>query len=129
MPNMTRNPSQPGVSNWEARDGSYVQFYEQRYSTPGPQEWIFAPDAGPMYVTLYFVNGAGSAFLEGSDEAPNDISMIPPNSVVAALPYYNNDHKYPLTDTVVDTTRVKVEGCTAVRVNVLGGSVDVTVRV
>jgi hypothetical protein len=127
MPNMTRNPSQPGVSNFDSNSG-YYQFYEQRYTTVGPQEWIFAPDAGPWYVAIYFMGGAGSAYIEASDESPNDLNGIETNSVTAALPVFKTSHGYPLTETVSDFIRVKVEGATAVRVNVLGGTVDVTAR-
>jgi hypothetical protein len=128
---MNRTPNPPGASVWDTPDSNPVQFFEDRYNSPGPQEWIFAPDSGPWYVTLYFVvSGGGAAYLEGSDEAPSDIlssNISPPASVkLAAL--YGNEHRYPLTETVIDTVRVKVEGATAVRVNVVGGTVDLTAR-
>lgn len=126
---MNRNPSQPGASTWNTPANRPVQFYEARYSTAGPQEWIFAPDAGPWYVTLFFLAGAGAAFLEGTDEGMTDIigsPMSPPTPYNAAL--LAVQHFYPITDTVTDITRVKIEGATAVRVNVVGGVVDVTAR-
>jgi hypothetical protein len=127
MPYMTRNASQPGVGSYTNPLGPN-QFYEQRYTTVGPQEWIYAPDAGPWYVTLYFTAGPGSAFIEGTDEGPSDITGTAPNSSVAALPVWKVDHRYNWTDTVTDTTRVEIRGSTAVRVNVVGGTVDVTAR-
>ena len=128
MPNMTRTPQQPGASNYENQGGgkSPVQFYEKRYYTSGPQEWIYAPDAGRMAVTLYFLQGAASAYLEGTDESPNDILSFDAGNNMPAP--FASEHRYALTDTVTDTTRVIVEACTAVRVNVIGGTVDVTVR-
>jgi hypothetical protein len=127
---MNRNPSQPGASTWNTPSGRPVQFYEARYATPGPQEWIYAPDAGPWYVTLYFlVSGGGAAFLEGTDEGISDITgtpLSPPTPELA--PVLAVTHTYNLTDTVIDTVRIKVEGATAVRVNVVGGTVDVTAR-
>ena len=127
---MNRNPSQPGASTWNTPAARPVQFFEARYATAGPQEWIYAPDAGPWYVTLYFMGqGGGAAFLEGTDEGITDITgtpMSPPTPWNAQL--LAAQHNYPLTDTVTDVTRVKVEGATAVRVNVVGGTVDVTAR-
>ena len=126
MPYMTRNPSQPGVSNYETSPGQAIQFFEERYTTPGPQPWIYAPDAGRWAVTVFFNMGAGAAFIEGTDESPNDIQgVIPPGSDPVRI---SSSHYYPLTETVTDATRIIVEGCTAVRINVLGGTVDVTAR-
>ena len=127
MAYMTRNATQPGASNFSTPSGPN-QFYEQRYTTAGPQEWIYAPDVGPWYVTIYFPNGPGAAFIEGSDEPPSDVGNTQTNSYVTSLPVYSAQHVYPITDHVVDITRVKIEGATAIRVNVLGGTVDVTVR-
>lgn len=123
---MNRTPNPPGASNFDTPAGRPVQFYEQRYETIGPQEWIYAPDAGPMYVTIFPV-GSSSAFLEGTDEPPADAGGTA--TIVANRSLYGSTHYYPITDTVTDITRTEVRGCTAVRVNVLGGAVDVTVRV
>lgn len=122
---MTRTPHQPGASNYDASGSSPVQFYEQRYTAIGGNEWIFAPDAESMFVTLFFPSG-GSAFIEGTDEPPGDIMHTVSTT---GNPVFNAQHYYPVTDTVTDTTRVEVRGCTAIRVNLLGGSCDVTVRV
>ena len=126
---MNRTPNPPGASIWNTTRGKPMQFYEARYATPGPQEWIFAPDAGPWYVTLFFnVSGGGAAFLEGCDEWPEDM-LDQFDKLSGGFPAVcAAHHNYPLTDTAIDTIRVKVEGSTGVRVNVVGGTVDVTVR-
>ena len=136
-PQMTRTPMQPGGSNWENQNYAPVKYYEARYNstsqTPGPQEWIYGPgDSQPWAITIYFLAGAGSAFIEGTDEAPGDTQglypwSVPPTPPNPLVPGPNNIHTYALTDTVSDTTRVIVRSCTAVRVNVTGGTVDVTV--
>lgn len=127
---MNRTPGQPGQSNYDSPVGPY-QFYEQRYVTVGPQEWIFAPDSGAMYVTLFFPT-EGAAFIESTDEGPTDINA--PKLPATASPAQTGvplsySHNYPQTDTVVDHVRIKVEGVTAIRVNLVGGSCDITVRV
>ena len=126
---MNRTPNPPGANIWNTPSGRPMQFYEARYNTVGPQEWIMAPDAGPWYVTLYFnAPGGGAAFIEGSDECPEDI-LGQFDKLSGGVPAVCNvNHTYPLTDTVIDIVRVKVEGATAIRVNVLGGTVDVTAR-
>ncbi len=127
---MNRTPGQPGQSNYDSPVGPY-QFYEQRYVTVGPQEWIFAPDSGAMYVTIFFPTG-GAAFIESTDEGPTDINSLglPANapSSLTGLPIHYG-HNYPQTATVSDVVRVKIEGATAIRVNLVGGSCDITVRV
>lgn len=131
---LTRTPSPAGASTYDTPPGRPVQFLEARYTSTGPQEWIFAPDAGAIYVTLFFPLGGGAAFIEGTDEGPSDVNagasapenINPANPVSRTLAHFQ--HFYPLTDTVTDITRIKVEGCSAVRVNVIGGTVDVTVR-
>lgn len=135
---MNRTPGLPGASNYENPTVGPYQFYEARYVTAGPQEWIFAPDAGAMYVTVFFPQG-GAAFIEGTDESPADINAsyttaglpqnLPSSNPMTVTPLLHYSHNYPLTDIVTDVTRIKVEGCTAVRINVVGGSADVTVRV
>ncbi len=123
---MTRNPVGNMASSTEVVVGPQ-QFLEVRYQTTGPQEWIFAPDAGEWAVTLFFlVSGGGTAFLEGSDESPFDLA--PTGQIIPGSTTLAYDHVYALTDTVSDTTRTLVKGCTAVRVNVTGGTVDVTAR-
>jgi hypothetical protein len=126
---MTRTPQQPGASNYEAQGGgkSPVQYYEMRYTTTGPQEWIIAPDNGRWAVALYFFGGGGSAWLEGSDEGQADLLGVYPGGG-SGPPVFQAGHTYPITDPVTDTTRVIVEACAAVRVNVIGGTVDVTAR-
>lgn len=125
---MNRTPNPPGANIWNTPSGKPMQFYEARYTGAGGQEWIFAPDAGPWYVSLYFnYPGGGAAFIEGSDEHPDDI-LGRTNNAGSVPAVCGVNHTYPLTDTVTDTTRIKVEGCTAIRVNVLGGTVDVCTR-
>jgi hypothetical protein len=126
MPVMTRNPYEPGAGNYENPSPGPFQFYEQRYTFAGPQEWIFSPDGARMAITVFFPLGGGSCFIEGSDESPFDINKTLPSRIIPGDK--GNIHIYPITDTIQDTTRVVVEACTAVRVNVLGGTVDVTVH-
>lgn len=124
---MNRNPIGNQSSNFENPNGGPVQFLEARYTGVGPQEWIYAPDSGEWAVTMFFLEvGGGSAFLEGTDEPPCDVGGTCPASPRPDV--LNEQHFYPITETVTDTTRVIVKCCTAVRVNVLGGTVDVTAR-
>ena len=136
-PTLTRTPQNPGGSNYENQGYTPVKYYEARYTATGPNEWIYGPgDGEPWFVTVYFLaSGGGSAFIEGSDEAPSDIqkqnSLVvpnppPPGLPATLIPGTGNIHTYALTDTVTDTTRVMVQGSTAVRINLIGGVADVT---
>ena len=113
----TRGPQNPATS-------PYVEFYEQLYATLGPQEWILLPDAGQSKVVLSFPKGAGFAFLDGTCSPPTVAMGQEVSPLGAYAPVI-----YPLVDPpVTDTTQVLIEGDSAIRVNVLSGSVGISVR-
>ena len=127
MPNAGGGQS---VSNYERpvpASGPFA-FYEAVYSTPGPQEWVFLPGFAKAKVCISFP-AQGSAFLEGTVSPPNDAERRA-DAVLASAAAVFSPAVYPLTDHVVDTTVLTIEGDTAVRVNVLGGSkVVLSIRV
>jgi hypothetical protein len=114
---MTRNEmGGGGSSNYSRPDAGPWRYYEMSYKTVGPQEWIFLPDVGKSKVVLMFPF-PGAAFIEGSCSPVEDIlqNIADPTEVFSP-------GIYPLTDTVQDTTQLLVEGETAIRVNVVGGT-------
>ena len=124
---LSRNPignQQGGFSNPNGGPSRYLELQYGANGVVGPQEWIYAPDAGRWAVTIFFLNGPGSAFIEGTDMSPFDLQGIDPENPLA--PQGGSYMIYPLTDIVSDTTRVIVQCCSAVRINVLGGTVNVT---
>lgn len=114
------------VSNYEnpSSSGPFV-YYEQTYTSAGPQEWIFLPDAvSPCKVCISF-QAPGAAFLEGTASPPNDVNGIAvPGTQGLAVPV-----PYTIVDVVTDTTAQLVQGDTAIRLNIVGGtSVTISVR-
>ena len=122
---MTRN--QGAGSNtkgqWQTPANSSVEFYEQIYTTAGPQEWITLPDSGQSKVVISFPNGPGGAFLEGTC-SPGDLLVGQGKSPTS--PY--TPVVYPLTDQVNDVTPVLVQGDTAIRINITSGIAALSVR-
>ena len=101
-----------------------VQFYEDMYTSNGPQEWIFLPDIWGAYVCLWFPQ-PGAAFIEASASPPDILSKTANFDVTGGA----SPCLIPLTETVSDTTAIYVRGPTAIRVNNLGGSkVAISVR-
>jgi hypothetical protein len=121
---MVRNTPDYRKSNTTPGVGP-VQWYETQYKLPGPQEWIFLPDAFQVKVVLSFPAG-GAAFIEGTSSPPEILlgESGATDQTGGASPIV-----YPLTDTVTDVTPLLVNGETAIRVNVLGGTrVAISVR-
>lgn len=116
-----------GMDNYihpvSAGPASY-NFYETVYQKTGKQEWIIMPGLGcggiSASVTLSFPLG-GSAFIEATTS---------PASVVSGTfsPSYS-PVVYPICDAVQDTTNLTIQGPTAIRVNVVGGTPMISVRV
>jgi len=131
MISMTRNQqagsnTRPSAPLTFGSTPSY-EFYEQVYSTPGPQEWITLPDSGQSKVVISFPTGSGTAFLEGTCSPPDMLGAsgqeigVSPAGVFSPI-------VYPVQDMVQNITSVLVEGETAIRMNVVGGTVAISVR-
>ena len=123
---MTRNPAAgSNLNSPQSSTGTwYAQFYEQIYTTVGPQEWIFLPDAGQSKVVISFPKGNGTAFLEGSCSPPTILQGI---GLKSPLGNYS-PVIYQLTDSVTEVTPLVINGETAIRVNCLSGTVGISVR-
>ena len=132
----------PGVSNYErpvalGNPASY-KFYETIYTLAGPQEWIKMPGIGlwggpAASVTVSFPLGVGSCILEGTD-SPNCVidGTVTPKGyagpvtyLVPGHPFDNNGAPSPITD----ITHFLIQGPTAIRINLAGGSAMISVRV
>jgi hypothetical protein len=130
---MTRNP-QAGSNTRPANVVTFgnvpsYQFYEQVYSTVGPQEWITLPDSGQSKVYISFPTGSGSAFLQGTCSPP-DMCYNPSQGSLSPLNYRGpySPVLLDLTDGVTDITAITIEGESAIRLNVLGGTAAISVR-
>jgi len=126
MVSMTRNPQSGSNTRPVFGVGSY-EYYEQVYTTVGPQEWIALPDAGQCKVTISFPSGAGGAYLEGTTSPPDMLGAVGQEIGISPLGAYSPVH-YVIQDEVNADTVVVTQGDTAIRVNVMGGTVGISVR-
>jgi hypothetical protein len=131
----------PGLSNYErpvAAGGGSYQFYETIYTISGPQEWIIMPQLGPgtvdASVTVSFPTGAGAVSLEGTTSPACIIDgKFTPKGYAGPVTYMLAGHPIdPNTGfqmNLTDTTNFLIQGPTAIRINLLGGSCMISVRV
>ena len=131
----------PGLSNYErpvaAGPASY-QFYETIYTNVGPQEWIIMPSIGnggiAGSVTISFPNGQGACFIEGTTSPAHIVDGTQvPKGYAGPVPYLVAGHPIdPNTGTVSEVTEITnftIQGPTAIRVNLTGGTAMISVRV
>ena len=138
--NMSSSTQPPGCSNYEhpvtAGPCSY-QFYEAIYTVPGPQEWISMPQLGPgmvdCSVTVSFPSGLGQCTLEGTTSPACIVNgtQVPKGyagPAVYNLPGHPLDANGQQTY-ITDITNFLIQGPTAIRINLVGGSCMISVRV
>ena len=116
MISLTRN-QQAGSNARPSNVGSYHQ-YEKAYNTVGPQEWITLPDTlAPCKVCVSFPQ-PGSAIIEGTCSPAEILQGTGTDTTGGWSPVF-----YPLAEMVTDTTQILVQGDTAIRLNILAGTI------
>ena len=141
---MTPGAQPPGCSNYEKpplpnSNPSTYQFYETIYTIAGPQEWIIMPGIGQFggpsaSVTVSFPGTPGSCILEGTDSPSHivDGTQVPKGyqgPVPYLVPGYPIDPSSGLPNPIIDITHFLIQGPTAIRINLIGGSAMISVRV
>ena len=109
----------PGIQPW--------RYFERAYPALGPAEWISLPDAAfPVSVVVSFPGiSGGAANLEATSSTMDTIVNM--GSVNPLAPFSPIVYQIS-TDTIIATTTFLVQGHTAIRLNIVGGTVAISVR-
>jgi hypothetical protein len=131
----------PGLSNYErpvsAGPASY-QFYETIYTNIGPNEWIIMTSIGYggicASVTVSFPNGTGTCFLEGTTSPAHVVDGTQvPKGCAGPVCYPVQGHPIDPNDgsilEITQITNFTIQGPTAIRINLTGGTAMISVRV